>query len=152
MDSIFSHFYYYKGSFVEEKRSALVWHYRLSDVELGRKRAADLLGQLSEFVSNLPIEIHHGKKIVEFTSIEFGKGKVVESVLHDVQYKVALCVGDDTTDETMFRVLHKNIIKVKVGDGDTHAQHRLPTVHNVLELLHKIVCTTIATTTASTYN
>jgi len=123
------------GSFIEEKRSAVVWHYRQSDLELGLKRAADLVGQLSEFVHNLPVEIHHGKKIVEVSSMEINKGQIVKSFLEKNQYTAALCAGDDSTDETMFRIQDKKLFKVKVGDGDTAATHRWPNVMQMLEFL-----------------
>jgi len=126
------------GSFLEEKHSALVWHYRKSDIELGQRRAADLVGQLSEFVNNLPIEIHHGKKIVEVSSIDVGKGRVVESKMRENNYELALCVGDDTTDENMFKVPCDNLIKVKIGYGDTNAQYRWAKPAHVLEFLEGV--------------
>jgi len=126
------------GSFIEDKYSSLVWHYRKSDLELGLQRAADLVGQLSEFVHNLPVEIHHGKKIVEIRSIEIGKGRIVEKFLHETDYKWAICVGDDTTDENMFKVSANNLVKVKVGSGETNATFRCTGPDNVLEFLEKI--------------
>jgi len=126
------------GSFIEEKRVAIVWHYRQSDSELGTKRATDLVGQLSEFVHNLPVEIHHGKKIVEVSSIEVNKGQIVKEFLQDKEYTAALCVGDDSTDETMFRIPNKLLTKIKVGDGDTAATYRWPNVRYVLEFLSQI--------------
>jgi trehalose 6-phosphate synthase/phosphatase len=107
------------GSFIEEKKSAIVWHYRQSDPELAMKRAVDLVGQLSEFITNLPVEIHHGKKIVEVSSIEINKGQIVKDFLQNNEYTAAFCAGDDSTDETMFRIQNKLLTKIKVGDGDT---------------------------------
>jgi len=126
------------GSFVEEKRSAVVWHYRQSDPELGKKRATDLVGQLSEFVHNLPVEIHHGKAIVEVSSIEINKGQIVKEVLQNGDYTAALCAGDDSTDETMFRVQNKLLTKIKVGDGETAATYRWPSVSHAIEFLSTI--------------
>jgi trehalose 6-phosphate synthase/phosphatase len=128
------------GSFIEEKLSAIVWHYRKSDVELASKRAADLVGQLSEFIHNLPVEIHHGKKIVEVSTIEINKGQVVKEFLQSStkEYTAALCVGDDTTDETMFRVQSNILTKVKIGDGDTAATYRWPTSYHTIEFLSLI--------------
>jgi len=126
------------GSFIEEKRSAVVWHYRQSDLELGLKRAADLVGQLSEFVHNLPVEIHHGKKIVEVSSMEINKGQIVKNFLEKNEYTAALCAGDDSTDETMFRTQNKILLKIKVGDGDTAANYRWTNVLQMLEFLSLI--------------
>jgi len=126
------------GSFIEEKLCSIVWHYRQADPELGTKRATDLVGQLSEFVNNLPVEIHHGKKIVEISSIEINKGQIVKQFLSKGNYTAALCAGDDSTDETMFRVQNKILTKIKVGDGDTAANHRLPSVRHFLEFLSAV--------------
>jgi trehalose 6-phosphate synthase/phosphatase len=126
------------GSFIEEKRSSIVWHYRKSEPELGQKRATDLVGQLSEFVNNLPVEIHHGKKIVEVSSIEINKGQIVNEFLQSNKYSAALCAGDDSTDETMFRIQNKLLVKIKVGDGDTQACYRWPTYHRAIEFLNCI--------------
>eukprot|EP01124_Arcella_intermedia_P020027 TRINITY_DN2743_c0_g2_i1.p1 TRINITY_DN2743_c0_g2~~TRINITY_DN2743_c0_g2_i1.p1 ORF type:complete len:739 (+),score=73.18 TRINITY_DN2743_c0_g2_i1:78-2294(+) len=126
------------GSFIEEKSSGFVWHYRLSDLDLGRKNSTDLVGQLSEFVNNLPIEIHHGKKIVEVSSIEINKGQIIKSFLHNDQYSAAVCIGDDITDETMFRLPFPELVKIKIGEGDTAACYRWPKYERVLEFLEQI--------------
>jgi len=63
---------------------------------------------------------------------------VVEQVLRDGDYSVALCAGDDTTDESMFRVNNDMLIKVKVGTEDTNANYRLSKPEKVLEFLAKI--------------
>ena len=35
--------------------------------------------------------------------------------------------GDDQTDESMFRLDVKNLLTIRVGDGDTHARYQVPT-------------------------
>jgi trehalose 6-phosphate synthase/phosphatase len=66
------------GSNIEEKTSSVVWHYRNSDPEFGSWKANQLVAELYEMLSNLPVEIHHGKKIVEVSSIQINKGSVME--------------------------------------------------------------------------
>lgn len=133
------------GSFIEDKTSALVWHYRKSELELGQKRAADLMGQLSESVHNLPVEIHHGKKIVEVSAIDISKGRFVEKFIREKNFSSVLCIGDDTTDETMFKLAieHQslNMLTVKIGIGDTTAMYRWLKQQHVLEFLEKICLT-----------
>ena len=50
-----------------------------------------------------------------------------------------MCIGDDTTDESMFELDHKNLISVKIGCGTTHAKFRLKTPKNLREHLEKLV-------------
>ena len=79
-----------------------MWHYRKSDPEFGRWKADELLGDLTEVISNLPVEIHKGKKIIEVRSQQVNKGIAMGKFLHDKQYQVVMCAGDDQTDESMF--------------------------------------------------
>jgi trehalose 6-phosphate synthase/phosphatase len=110
------------GSFTEEKTSSVVWHYRNSDPEFGSWKARQLVAELYEMLSNLPVEIHHGKKIVEVGSIHINKGRVMEHFMMMNRYDTVMCAGDDETDESMFRVNAENIISIKVGQEDTAAK------------------------------
>lgn len=127
------------GSFVEEKSSAVVWHYRQSDPEFGSWKAHQLMSEIYDMVANLPVEIHHGKKIVEVSSIHVNKGAALDRFLHEKNYDFVLCAGDDQTDEGMFRLERPCLLKVKVGEEDTHADYRIGSPqhfrHLVLRLL-----------------
>jgi trehalose 6-phosphate synthase/phosphatase len=113
------------GSFIEEKTSSVVWHYRNSDPEFGSWKAHQLVAELYEVLSNLPVEIHHGKKIVEVSSIQINKGGVLEHFMLLNKYDAVLCAGDDETDESMFRLTADNIISIKIGKEDTAAKFRV---------------------------
>lgn len=109
------------GSFVEEKTSSVVWHYRDADPEFGTRKANQLVAELYEMLSNLPVEIHHGKKIVEVSSNQINKGIVLEHFVFVNQYDGVLCAGDDETDESMFRIRDDNIISINVGNNPNTA-------------------------------
>jgi len=113
------------GSFIEEKTSSVVWHYRNSDPEFGSWKAHQLVAELYEMLSNLPVEIHHGKKIVEVSSIQINKGNVLEHFMLLNKYDAVLCAGDDETDESMFRLNADSIISIKIGKEDTAAEFRV---------------------------
>ena len=91
------------GSSIEEKTSSVVWHYRNSDPEFGNWKAHQLVAELYEMLSNLPVEIHHGQKIVEVGSMQLNKGIVLAHFVQLNRYDAVLCAGDDETDESMFR-------------------------------------------------
>lgn len=116
------------GSHVEEKASALVWHYRRADPEFGRWRAGELLGELTEAVANLPVEVHHGKAIVEVSSQQVNKGAALRALIEDWRPDAVLALGDDQTDEAMFALRDDwpHFLAVKVGVGETRASHQLP--------------------------
>ena len=66
------------GTFVEVKTASVVWHYRRADPEFGAWKANQLMVELSEMLSNQPVEIHHGAKIVEISSILINKGVIMQ--------------------------------------------------------------------------
>jgi trehalose 6-phosphate synthase/phosphatase len=113
------------GSFVEDKRTSLVWHYRRSDPEFGGWKANQLASELAAVSANEPVTVRHGKKIVETTSAEVNKGVAVDRMVHGKGYDLILCAGDDTTDETMFRLAIDHLLSVRVGRGETRAGYRV---------------------------
>jgi len=114
------------GTHVEEKQSALVWHYRKADPEFGAWRARGLLDELTGMAANLPVTVHHGQKIVEISSLQVSKGEAVDFLMKSWGVDVALVAGDDQTDETMISLEPENIEfhAVKVGKGSTRAGYR----------------------------
>lgn len=142
MDMIIEVFQHYAGmtpgSSVEVKKSSVVWHYRESDPEFGSWKANQLVSELHGMLSNLPVEIRHGKKIVEVCSIQINKGMVVEYLFTQMGYDMGLCAGDDETDESMFRIRIPGMLSVKVGKGSHGAQFRSPTPKAFREFLTKL--------------
>jgi len=115
------------GSWIEDKRTSLVWHYRRSDPEFGEWKARQLATDLSAMLSNEPINVRHGKKIVEVTAAEVNKGAAVLRCLGQQAYDLVLVAGDDATDESMFRLDLRNLVSVRVGEAeDSHAQYSVP--------------------------
>ncbi|MDQ6861012.1 MAG: bifunctional alpha,alpha-trehalose-phosphate synthase (UDP-forming)/trehalose-phosphatase [Verrucomicrobiota bacterium] len=113
------------GSFVEEKRTSLVWHHRKTDPEFGTWKANQLTHELGTIMANEPVKIRHGRKIVEVTSSEVSKGGAVRRLLHENDYAVVLCAGDDQTDESMFEIDAPNLLTIKVGAEPSRAKYRL---------------------------
>ncbi len=114
------------GTHVEEKQSALVWHYRKADPEFGAWRAKGLLDELTGMCANLPVTVHHGQKIVEICSLQVSKGAAVEFLMKTWGSEVALVAGDDQTDETMIALEPEGVAfyAVKVGKGSSRAGYR----------------------------
>ena len=51
------------GTHVEQKRSALIWHYRAADPEFGQWKAIELIGHLSEAIANVPAAMRMARKL-----------------------------------------------------------------------------------------
>jgi trehalose 6-phosphate synthase/phosphatase len=114
------------GSFIESKRTSLVWHYRRADPEFGQWKANQLAEELAAVTASAPIHVRPGRKIVEVTASDINKGAAVLHALADRTYDLIGCAGDDTTDESMFQLDLRNLLSIKIGDQDSRAQYRLP--------------------------
>ncbi len=115
------------GSHIEEKLSSIVWHYRSADPEFGLWQARGLLSELTDVTANLPVSVHHGKKIVEVASQLVNKGQAVKALIGLWQPEVVLAAGDDQTDETMFALeldAGVDFVTVHVGNSPTRAAHQ----------------------------
>jgi len=137
------------GANVEEKRSALVWHFRQVDEEFGDFKAKELVHTLWQTIANLPCTVARGNKIVEVASLQVQKGLVVRVELASAvpKYSAVLCVGDDRTDEAMFQfaanipeaAVRETVVTVKVGDGNTLADYAVRSPAHVRSFLELIV-------------
>jgi trehalose 6-phosphate synthase/phosphatase len=131
-----------QGSFIEEKKSSLTWHYRKADPEFGLYNARQLMQLFVEMLSNMPVEVHHGKKIVEVKSIHANKGTALMKFAgKKSKYDFVLCAGDDTTDENMFKVKDERLFKIKVGDSatQTHAQYFVDSPKEFVSILSTVI-------------
>ncbi|MGH7935743.1 MAG: trehalose-phosphatase, partial [Chthoniobacterales bacterium] len=113
------------GSFVEEKKTSLVWHYRNTDPEFGAWKAHQLAVELGAIMANEPVEIRHGRKIIEASAAQISKGAAVRRLLQEKRYDLTLCAGDDQTDESMFELKWPNLLTLKVCSNPSRAKYRL---------------------------
>jgi trehalose 6-phosphate synthase/phosphatase len=125
------------GATVEQKSAALVWHYRLAQPYFAQKNLVTLKRLLEPLASKLGLAVHQGKKILEVKAQDINKGMVADQWLH-ANPDFVLIVGDDYTDEDMFRAAPSNAITIKVGKGPTVARYRAQTVDDVLGLLYRL--------------
>jgi trehalose 6-phosphate synthase/phosphatase len=128
------------GSLIEVKAVALAWHYRMADPESGERRANELRVHLTQLLSNQPVEILAGHKVIEIRPYGIHKGRIVPPLSPDaIAGTTVLAMGDDRTDEDMFAALPPDAITIRVGPGPTQARFRLDGVPGVRALLHSLV-------------
>lgn len=126
------------GSFIEEKHYSLTWHYRRADPDLGDKRAWELNDELRDLCSNLNLEVLEGKKILEVKQMGVNKGTAAQRVIKQQDRPFVIALGDDWTDEYMFRAVAEHGVTVKVGLEQTDAHYYLDTSEKVPYFLEKI--------------
>jgi trehalose 6-phosphate synthase/phosphatase len=123
------------GTFLEDKNYSLAWHYRKADPELGEIRANELSNVLKELISNHGLSVLEGNKVLEIKNSEVNKGKASNKKLVGKDYDFIFAIGDDWTDEYMFRELPENAITIKVGIKKTSARYYVQNTEKVRDLL-----------------
>ena len=126
-------------SFIEEKQNTLAWHYRNTDSDLGFVQSRELHNRLLQLTNNTELQVIDGNRVIEVRFTGIDKGATALKILQRFSPDFIFCLGDDTTDEDMFRILRDKGYTVKVGDGDTAAQYTLNSQTDVLPLLRKFL-------------
>ncbi len=127
------------GSFVEEKEYSLVWHFRMADPVFGEWLANELAQNLDELLAQTELHAVRGHKLVEVKHVWANKGEVVpllESAGPVPDFRLA--IGDDRTDEDLFRAMPDGSWTVHVGLGASQARYRLDGPRDVWRLLEAL--------------
>lgn len=127
------------GSMLEIKHTSLVWHYRNVNNWLGFLRERQLVEALKEPCRILGLEIMRGNKIVEIKPTQCSKGAVVKMLLDSRQYDFLLAIGDDATDEDMFKAMPPEAVTIKIGTLSSHARYNLYAQTQTLPFLHALI-------------
>lgn len=123
------------GAFIEEKEASMVWHFRAADPELGSIRAKELMDILINLTSNIEVQAFPGNKTVEIRSSGVNKGNAALHFLTRNYYDFILAIGDDWTDEDLFKVLPERALTLKVGLAHSYAKYYLSDYRQVKDLL-----------------
>ena len=75
--------------------------------------------------------------VLEINSRSVEKG--VAAIYYSKKADFILAMGDDVTDESMFKSLPPTAWTIKVGPGKTNAKYRLNSVSEVHNLLKKLI-------------
>ncbi|OQY95589.1 MAG: trehalose-phosphatase [Sphingobacteriales bacterium UTBCD1] len=127
------------GSFIEEKRFSLAWHYRNASYESGNFHSRELIRTLSKMIHNTPLQILDGNKIIEVRFTKVNKGAIAKMIMNKVNPDFIMALGDDRTDEDMFSALGRDSINIKIGPGETAAGYSLITQEEVVRFLKELL-------------
>ncbi len=122
------------GSFIEEKHTSLVWHYRQAAAS-AEKHADELLQTLQNIPGMLA---NKGTKIIEARQPGADKGQVAGQWLKNNQYDFVLAAGDDTTDEDLFAALPTTAFSIKIGPSASKAKLRLDSSQQFVTMLEDL--------------
>ena len=110
------------GSFIKDKETSVVWHYRDADPDFGAWQAKELMDHLESVLVNDPVDVFAGSFHVEIKPQGVSKGTALEMFLGadamkhlrrrtgggggggggDRKVDFILAIGDDRSDEEMF--------------------------------------------------
>lgn len=127
------------GSFIEEKSYSLVWHYRKVEAGLGELRANELINALRYYTNDIGLQVLPGDKVIEVKNVEINKGKAALNWLQDRGYDFVMAIGDDHTDEDIFKALSEDAITIKVGSQVSAARYYLRNFQEVRQFLKVLV-------------
>jgi len=123
------------GTFIEEKKYSLAWHYRKADPELAQIRVTEIDTVLTSLTSNNDLSVLKGNKVIEIKSSSVNKGRAASRLLTANNYDFIFCIGDDWTDEYMFQELPETAYTVKVGFVKTAAKYYVKNTEEVHDVL-----------------
>ena len=124
---------------IEKKETSIAWHYREVDAWLGEIRSKQLVNMLVDTCLKQNLQILQGNKVVEIKNPACTKGSEVKRLLHRHHYDFLMAIGDDITDEDMFRALPSKAVTIKVGTVSENAQYNLLAQTEVLPFLKSIM-------------
>jgi trehalose 6-phosphate synthase/phosphatase len=128
------------GSHLETKSASLAWHYRGAARQFGARQAHELRMLLGHLLSNQPLEVVEGRKVIEVRLRGASKSMVAERVRAETPPGTAiLAIGDDRIDEELFRALPPWSLTVAVDRRHTIAKHKLDDYKAVRRELLRLV-------------
>jgi len=128
-------------AFVEEKEDSLAWHYRMADPEQAELRASELTDHLLNLTAKTDLQVIQGSKVVEIRRAGVDKGSALLAWTGREEYDFILGIGDDTTDEDLFKSMPESALSIRVGISATHAHYNMRSSAEVIDFLHSLADT-----------
>ncbi|HEY5152354.1 MAG TPA: bifunctional alpha,alpha-trehalose-phosphate synthase (UDP-forming)/trehalose-phosphatase [Candidatus Saccharimonadales bacterium] len=126
------------GARVEVKPHSLGWHYRAASPYHAQKYAVIIKRVLKPLLKKYHLELMQGNKVLEIKNPKVNKGVAARRWLQR-DYDFIMAIGDDVTDEDLFKALPLSAYSVKIGRGRTLARYRLASSKDSVNLLRKLV-------------
>lgn len=123
------------GSLVEEKTTAVAWHYRAAPPGLGFTRSRELVNVLNDMSRSFDFQIIEGSKVLEVRPMGVDKGAAAKRLLQERPADMVVAIGDDRTDEDLFKALPIDTLSLRVGMVPSFARYNLRGHEDVLSFL-----------------
>jgi trehalose 6-phosphate synthase/phosphatase len=128
------------GSHIERKTVSIAWHYRLTEPSLAARQAHLLRARLESELRDLPFDVLEGKKVIEVRLRGVSKATVAERLVAGMSpHTSVVAIGDDLTDEELFRALPDPSVTVAVGNEPSSAKYRVADYRAVRRMLRSVL-------------
>jgi trehalose 6-phosphate synthase/phosphatase len=126
------------GTAVEVKPTGAVLHTRQAERHIAAKATQEALDGPAAWPG---VYLTKGKEVVELSVVSVNKGTALRQLREFTGADAVLFAGDDVTDERGFAVLDGNSgdVSIRVGSGETAADHRLGSPEEVTAMLGLLV-------------
>lgn len=135
----------FNGVLVEDKELTLSFHYRSAEEQQMPEIALLINGALQPFVSNKSVSVMIGKKVIDISpNVTWNKGCFADLIVKKISaitktYPEVIIIGDDKTDEDIFRKVSGGIT-IKVGENlQSTAKYSLKDTKEVMKFLEWFV-------------
>ncbi len=128
-----------EGSLIEEKDYSLAWHYRKADPRISERHIREIVNDLLNLTANSNLKVLEGSKVFEVKSANLNKGSTAQQWLSRQDWDFILAIGDDVTDEDLFKALPQNAWSIKVRAGISAARFSLNSSDEVRSLLKELM-------------
>jgi len=126
------------GSGITVNEYSLVWHYERAQPELAALRLSELKDALLSLTSNLNLSVLEGNKLLEIKNSNVSKGRAASQWFQRQDWDFVVAMGDDWTDEDIFRLLGPEHYSIKVGLDISSANYFLESVEQVRAFIREL--------------
>ena len=99
-------------------------------------RINELKDDLTEILKNEPkLHVLDGDKLLEIKSILYDKGTIASRIIEKKNYDFIFAIGDDSTDEDLFKVIPEAGFTIKIGSEPSNARFNLKNRSQIVEVL-----------------
>jgi trehalose 6-phosphate phosphatase len=108
---------------LEPKPAGFALHTRLATTR--NSEVAERRARTEAAAAIADLTVREGKNVLEFSVRSTTKGEAIHHLREYTSATAVFFAGDDVTDEDGFAALGSQDVGLKVGDGATHARHRV---------------------------
>jgi trehalose 6-phosphate synthase/phosphatase len=125
------------GATVEDKEFTLSWHYRRAEHDLASLRARELADHLLSLTETTDLKVVEGRYVIEVRPSTVSKAAACQPFLAR-DYDFILALGDDSTDEELFKTLPPSAHSLRVGLSNSYARFNVYGPPHARELLETL--------------